>query len=72
MRRCNAQAIEVFERALRTVDGDGSFEGTASEAQLRECFDAGSAFLDEVDSGDPCVNNAVLNVLGNVGCSHEQ
>ena len=50
----------------------GSLECAAAEAEREQLLDLGPALLHEVEAGDATVDDAVLHVLRDIRCAHEQ
>ena len=68
----HAVAAQLVDALDRRFLGHGGLERAASEAEPEELRDPGAALGDEVGAGDPAVDDAVLDVLGDVGGPHEQ
>ena len=70
--RRGADAGEVGERARRRLLGHGRLERAGAEPQPQKLLDVSLSLAHEVGSGDAAVDDAVLHVLGDVCCTHQQ
>ena len=52
--------------------GHARLEPARAEAEAKHLVDVGAALAHQVEPGDPAVDDAVLDVLGNVGGADEQ
>ena len=58
--------------SISASSGHRSLEPARAEAERQELADDGAALAHEVEAGDAAVDDAVLDVLGDVGRAHEQ
>ena len=72
IRRRDPEAVEIGDRGLRGIVRDRSLQRAAREPELGERDDVGIRLDDEVRPRHAEVDDAVLDVLGNVARAHEQ
>ena len=70
--RRDAEAVEIGDRGLRSIVRDRSLQRAAREPELGERDDVGIRLDDEIRTRHAEVNDAVLDVFGNVARAHEQ
>jgi hypothetical protein len=51
---------------------DGDLEAARPESEAKQLVHLRAALADEIETGDPAVDDAVLNVFGHVGGADEQ
>jgi hypothetical protein len=68
----HAQSGEAGELRHRRFLRHGGLERAAAEAEAQELGDARTALRDQVGAGDPAVDDAVLDVLGDVRGSYQE
>jgi len=66
------RAAEVLDTRVARLLGDGRLEPAGTEPELEQLVYAGTALSDEVLAGDAAVDDPVLDVLGDIGRSHQQ
>ena len=71
--RRDAVAVEIGERRrIGDSSGTAASRRARAEAEPEQLADLGAALAHEVGAGDAAVDDAVLDVLGDVGGTHEQ
>src|SRR5437762_7561705 len=69
---CHAQSGEVRENLLRGGGRDRRLQGAAGEAELGQLDGVRACLGDQVRAGDPDMDDAVLDVLGDVVRTDQQ
>jgi hypothetical protein len=72
MRRRNPAPRKVLKTGRFVVTRHGRLQRTRTEAETQEDFHTALTFVDQVETGDATVHDAVLDVLRDVLGANEQ